>query len=68
CEGCVSRVKNALNNLDCVQDVEVSLSAEKASFFCTDNKNNPDKFMQAIEKLGFKVKVTDNKSQKSESH
>lgn len=53
CEGCVARVKNALNALDCVQDVEVNLTAENAAFTCTDVKSNPDKFVEAIRKLGF---------------
>ena len=29
CEGCVSRVKTTLSNLDCVKDVDVELSAER---------------------------------------
>ncbi|MFQ6115598.1 MAG: heavy-metal-associated domain-containing protein [bacterium] len=63
CEGCVSRVKMALNSLDCVHDVEVSLSAEKAWFICTDDKTDPAKFVQAIEKLGFKAKVAGKRSE-----
>ncbi len=63
CEGCVSRVKTTLNNLDCVKDVDVDLSAEKATFTCTDEKVNQVKFVQAVEKLGFKANISDKKSE-----
>ncbi len=58
CEGCVSRVKNTLTELDCVHDVEVSLSAEKAEFTCTDEKVDQKTFVQAIEALGFKAELS----------
>ncbi|MFQ5605746.1 MAG: heavy-metal-associated domain-containing protein [bacterium] len=59
CEGCVSRVEKALNKIDCVDDVEVSLADEQARFVCADEKTDPAKFVQAIEKLGFKAEVAD---------
>jgi copper ion binding protein len=57
CDGCVSRVDSALSSLDCVQDVKVSLSNEKAEFNCTDKKVNQSKFVQVIEALGFKAEL-----------
>ncbi len=63
CDGCVSRVKTALNNLDCVKNVAVDLPTEKATFTCTDKKVDQSKFVQAVEKLGFKVRVADKKSE-----
>ena len=63
CEGCVSRVKTTLNNLDCVKDVEVELSTKKATLICTDETVDQAKFVQAIEKLGFKAKVLDKISE-----
>ena len=58
CEGCVSRIKNALNKLDCVHDVDVSLTAEKAEFTCADEKVDQKTFVQAIEALGFKAELS----------
>ncbi len=58
CEGCISRVKNTLTELDCVHDVKVSLSAEKAEFTCTDEKVDQKTFVQAIEALGFKAELS----------
>ena len=58
CEGCVSRVKNTLTELDCVHDVQVSLSAEKAEFTCTDERVDQKTFVQAIEALGFKAELS----------
>lgn len=63
CEGCVSRVKTTLSNLDCVKDVEVELSTAKATFSCSDEKVDHAKFVNAIEKLGFKAQVSDKKSE-----
>ena len=63
CEGCVARVKTALNNLDCVKDVAVDLSAEKARFICTDEEVDQVKFVQAVEKLGFKANISEKKSE-----
>ncbi len=58
CEGCISRVENTLTELDCVHDVKVSLSAEKAEFTCTDEKVDQKTFVQAIEALGFKAELS----------
>ena len=60
CEGCVSRVTNTLTELDCVHDVKVSLSAEKAEFTCSDEKVAQKTFVQAIEALGFKAELSKN--------
>ncbi len=62
CEGCVSRVKTALNDIECVDAVEIDLSVGKASFICTDENADHTKFVEAIEKLGFKATVSDEKS------
>jgi mercuric ion binding protein len=62
CEGCVARVKTVLNDLDCVEAVKVDLSAEKATLTCNDEKADPSKFVQAVEKLGFKAAVSEKKT------
>jgi mercuric ion binding protein len=62
CEGCVSKVKTTLSNLDCVKDVEVEFSTEKATFICADENVDQAKFIKAIEKLGFKAKMADTGS------
>jgi len=60
CDGCVSRVKVALSKIDCVQDVEVSLSDKKVTFTCTKGKTDPGQFVDAVEELGFKAEVANN--------
>lgn len=60
CEGCVKRVETALTKLDCVKDVQVNLSRKEASFICTDKNVKPERFAKAVEKLGFKVRVSDD--------
>lgn len=57
CEGCVTRVTNALKQVDCVRDVEVDLKKGRATFLCTNAKFDKTKFVQTINDLGFNVEL-----------
>jgi len=51
----VSRVKKALEEVDCVQNVEVDLEKGEATFTCTDKEYDTSKFVEIINGLGFKA-------------
>ena len=57
CDGCVARVKKALEKTECVRDVEVDLENGKATFFCTDKKHDSSKFVEVVNGLGFKAEL-----------
>ncbi len=54
CNGCVNRVKNSLEQIDGVQEVNVSLEDKKAIVTLNDNVSN-DELKSAVEDLDFKV-------------
>ncbi|KAA3619379.1 MAG: hypothetical protein DWQ05_01280 [Calditrichaeota bacterium] len=55
CESCVKRVTDALNKINCVNNIVVDLQGEKASFICTDTKFDKTKFVKAVDDLGFEA-------------
>jgi mercuric ion binding protein len=57
CDGCVSRVTKALEEIDCVQDVEVDLEKGEATFTCTDEKHDMSEFVEVVNGLGFKAEL-----------
>ncbi len=64
CQSCVKRVADALNKIDCVNDVEVDLQGEKATLVCTDATFDKTKFVKAVNDLGFEAAL-EKKTQKS---
>ena len=54
CNGCVNRVKNSLEQIDGVQEVNVSLEDKKAIVTLNANVSN-DELKSAVEDLDFKV-------------
>ena len=55
CDNCVSRVKKALEEVDCVQNVGVDLEKGEATITCTDKKYDTSKFVEIVNGLGFKA-------------
>jgi Cu+-exporting ATPase len=54
CTVCVSKIKKALQSLDGVQEVEVSLERREARLRCGQGKVRPDQLVAAISKLGYR--------------
>ena len=57
CDGCVTRVREALEKFECVQDVSVELKPGKATFVCTDEKFDPNTFVKTVNDLGYKAEL-----------
>lgn len=57
CDGCVSRVKKALEKIGCVQNIKVDLENGTATFTCTDTKHDRSKFVEVVNGLGFKAEL-----------
>jgi mercuric ion binding protein len=55
CDGCAAQVTNALEQIDCVQEVKVDLETGGATFVCTDASFDRSKFVQAVNGMGFKA-------------
>ncbi len=54
CNGCANRVKNSLEQIDGVQEVEVSLENKNSVIILNDDVSNDD-LKSAVEDLDFKV-------------
>lgn len=65
CQGCVSRVKTALSQVDCVKEVSVNLEEKKATVLCTADEKDRQKLVETVDKLGFKAEVTDVNGEKA---
>lgn len=52
CEGCVSRVKSALDEVPGVTDVEVSLDRNEAEV-TADDSTSEESFVKAVEEAGY---------------
>lgn len=52
CEGCVSRVKSALDEVPGVTDVEVSLDRNEAEV-TADVSTSEESFVKAVEEAGY---------------
>lgn len=57
CQGCVSRVEAALKQVECTREVSVNLEKNEANVVCTGDEKDQKKLVEAVEKLGFKVKI-----------
>lgn len=55
CMGCVNSVKNVLEKMDGVANVEVSLEQEQASIEYNSEKTGIDQLRRAIEDAGFDI-------------
>lgn len=53
CQHCVNRVTKAIEELDGVEDVVVSLEAEKAGVTFDETKLNLDRIIKAIGDAGY---------------
>ena len=58
CGKCPEKVAAALRQFDCVKDITVDQSGGKASFTCTDPTMEPTRFVQSLEKLGFRASIS----------
>lgn len=56
CDGCVSRVKSALDELQGVTEVEVSLDRNEARVTADDSASE-DSFVKAVEDAGYSAAV-----------
>jgi len=68
CASCVGRLERHLTTLDGVQSVSVNLTTERASINFNPDLTGPNKFIEAITKIGFTVPSLDlnNKSGEEE--
>lgn len=55
CMGCVANVKNTIEAMEGVQEVEVSLEEKQAIVTYVISKIEPDKIQEAVNKKGFKA-------------
>ena len=68
CGGCTSKVMHALQAVDGVHDVEVSLSAVSATVQYDERLTSPDQLKAAVKGAGYGVHVTsDARSHQSKS-
>jgi copper chaperone CopZ len=59
CGGCTSNVTHALQAIDGVGDVSVSLSAGEATVQYDERLTSPDKLKSAVKDAGYGVDATD---------
>lgn len=59
CEGCVSRVKKALQDLPGVENVDVNLDSGRAIVTGSEEGLKEDKLKNRVIKLGYEVKGVD---------
>jgi len=57
CEGCVSRVKSALDEVSGVTDVEVSLDRNEAEVTADDSASE-ESFVKAVEDAGYSASAS----------
>jgi Cu+-exporting ATPase len=62
CQGCVGKIREALQKLENVHDVQVDLSAKKALVH-TISLSNTEEFCQIIRKLGFEANLLSHQIQ-----
>ena len=55
CGHCVMRVEKALNSLEGVKKVNVSLEKQEADVIYDEKKLNPDELEKAVTEAGYKV-------------
>ncbi len=55
CNGCVKSVTNALNKVDGVTSVEVSLADERAVVQYDETKATPEQLNNAVTEAGYQV-------------
>ena len=55
CAGCSTRLQKVLNNLDGVEEAEVSLEAKQAMIKYDEDKISIEEIKEAIEDAGFKA-------------
>ena len=66
CGGCINNVTHALQAIDGVDDVKVSLSAGEATVQYDEQRTSPDPLKSAVKGAGYGVDVTNAaRSQKS---
>ena len=58
CGGCISNVTHALEAIDGVGDVKVSLSAGEATVQYDEHLTSPDQLKSAVKGAGFGVDAT----------
>lgn len=57
CGGCTSNVTHALQAIDGVGDVSVSLSAGEATVQYDERRTSPDQLKSAVKNAGYEVEV-----------
>jgi Cu+-exporting ATPase len=57
CADCAANVKKTLKNIICVENLKVLMAAEKAVITYDELKTAPDKLIEKIEGLGYKVSI-----------
>lgn len=57
CQECVSRVKTALTEANCVKEVSASLEENKATVLCMGDEKDRKKLVEVVDKLGFKARI-----------
>ncbi len=62
CGGCVNTVTKALNAVDGVKDVAVSLNPGEARIDFDENTTASAQLRAAVQQAGYQVNVTDDKS------
>ena len=55
CMACVAKVRNTLSDIDGIDDINVSLENNNATFRYNPQKISLDKIEQAIDKIGYKA-------------
>ena len=66
CGGCINNVTHALQAIDGVDDVKVSLSAGEATVQYDERRTSPDQLKSAVKSAGYGVDATKvGQSQKS---
>ena len=55
CSGCSTRLQKVLNNLEGVEEAEVSLEAKQAMIKYDEDKISIEEIREAIEDAGFKA-------------
>ncbi len=65
CSGCVSNVTQALNAVNGVKDVAVTLKPGEARIQFDESTTSPAQLRAAVQQAGYEVTTADDKSQAS---
>ncbi len=68
CASCTSKIEGVVCKIPGVENVQLNYTTQKLKFELTDPKGNSGAIVKAVERLGYKVKEADKKTQAADLH